>query len=238
MEHLQPGDHLVVDISNSTIEQYTRYAGAKHHGIYIGDGIVIHFDAQLDEITTDTLDGFSGGCTISVKRHASMPKCAIDHAYSRLGYSGYHLLTNNCEHFINDCLDDLSTSSQVADSYHVSAHLAARAGLLGRGTMELAKGPVGLVTIGSTLAKSVGESIGLPDRVNTVIGTPGDLIAKPFESCINGLGETLSDTSDKLSCGDLTGAAGALVSGVAETAIDTAFAPAHVILKCWDAIWD
>ncbi len=238
MEHLQPGDHLVVDISNNTSQQYIRYAGAKHHGLYIGDDIVIHFDAYNDMVTKDTLGCFGGGCPISVKRHAPVPKHAIELAHSKLGESGYHVLTNNCEHFVNFCIDNCRTSAQVADCYHASAHVAMHAGLLGRGALEVAKGPVGIITIGSTLAKTAGETLGLPDRVNTVIGTPGDLVSKPLESCINGAGKTISNTTDKICDGDIVGAAGELIYGTTETVIETAFAPVHVVFKCWDAIWD
>ncbi|ORT49518.1 hypothetical protein ST37_14070 [Vibrio sp. qd031] len=238
MEHLQPGDHLVVDISNNTSEQYTRYVGSKHHGLYVGDDMVIHFNAQLDEVTTDCIDNFRDGCSLHIKRHASSPKRAVSKAHNKLGYRGYHVLTNNCEHFVNYCLDDHHTSAQVANNYHISAHVAARVGLLGRGAAEVAKGPLGIVTISSTLAKGAGEAIGLPDRVNTVIGTPGDLVSKPLESCINGAGKTISNTTDKIGSGDITGAVGELIYGTTETVIDTAFAPVHVIFKCWDAIWD
>lgn len=238
MEHLQPGDHLVVDISNNTSEQLIRYGNAKHHGLYIGDGEVIHFNAHLDEIICELLDDFSGGCPISVKRHANCPRRAIDKARSKLGYSGYNVLSNNCEHFVNYCLDDHLTSAQVADNYHVGTHVAARAGLLGRGALDLAKGPIGIVTIGSTLAKTADEAVGLPDRVNTVIGTPGDLVSKPLECCINGAGKTISNTTDKICDGDIVGAAGELIYGTTETVIETAFVPVHVVFKCWDDIWD
>ncbi len=236
MNYLQPGDHLVVDISNNTSEQFTRYAGAKHHGIYIGGGYVIHFDAYMDKVSNDNIQSFSGGCPIRVKRHASTPSYAINTAKSKLGEGGYNLLTNNCEHFVNDCLDDRHTSSQVADNYHIATHAVARLGVLGKGATGLATGPIGIVALGSTLAKMAGESFGLPDRVNTIIGTPGDLVSKPLESCINGVSKTLSNSADKMSEGDITGAAGELISGTVETVIDTAFAPAHVILKCWSAI--
>lgn len=237
MENLLPGDHLVVDISNNTSEQFTRYAGARHHGLYIGDGEVIHFNAHLDAISLDTLAGFSGGCTITVKRNASNACHAIKIAKSKLGKGGYNLLTNNCEHFVNHCLDERHTSEQVADNYHVSVHAAARFGLLGAGATHLAKGPIGLVAIGSTVAKGVGESIGLPDRVNTVIGTPGDLVSKPIESCITGVVTTLTKSADKINEGDITGAAGELIKGTVETTIDTVvIAPVHVVLKCWSAI--
>lgn len=237
MEHLQLGDHLVVDISNNTSEQFTRYAGAQHHGLYVGENMVIHFDAHADKVTYDTLNGFSDGCPIHVKRHASSPSDAINIAKSKLGESGYHVLTNNCEHFVNDCLDERHTSTQVADNYHIGAHAAARVGMLGKGAADLAKGPIGAFTLGSTLAKTAGEAIGLPDRVNTVIGTPGDLVSKPLESCINGVSTTLSNSADKISDGDITGAAGEILKGTAETAVDTVIiAPMHVVLKCWSAI--
>lgn len=237
MEHLKPGDHLVVDISNNTSEQLTRYAGAQHHGLYVGDNKVIHFNAYTDSVTYDALEDFSDGCPIHVKRHASSPSSAITIAKSKLGETGYHVLTNNCEHFVNCCLDERHTSSQVADNYHVGAHAAARLGILGKGAAGLAKGPIGIVALGSTAAKAVGEAVGLPDRVNTVIGTPGDLVAKPLESCINGVSTTLSNSADKISDGDITGAAGELIKGTAETAVDTVIiAPMHVVLKCWSAI--
>lgn len=237
MEYFLPGAHLVVDISNNTSEQFTRYAGARHHGLYIGDGDVIHFNAHVDAISLDTLAVFSGGCAITVKRNASNAFHAIKIAKSKLGKGGYNLLTNNCEHFVNHCLDDRHTSEQVADNYHVSVHAAARFGFLGTGATHLAKGPIGLVAIGSTVAKVVGESIGLPDRVNTIIGTPGDLVSKPIESCITGVVTTFNNSAERVSEGDIMGAAGELIKGSAETVIDTVVtAPAHVVLKCWSAI--
>ncbi len=86
------GDHL-----------YTQRLGYTHHGIYVGDGDIIHY---LDSgITEDSLDSFSGGSKIA-KKH-SYKKYGqdeiVERAYSRIGEEKYSVLWRNCEQFALWC---------------------------------------------------------------------------------------------------------------------------------------
>ena len=96
------GDHLV-----------SSRLGYDHHGLYIGDGEVIHysgfselFDKGSIEITT--LEDFEQGSNSSVKNHIVTVYNAderLERAYSKLGEDSYNLIFNNCEHFVNWCFN-------------------------------------------------------------------------------------------------------------------------------------
>jgi hypothetical protein len=86
--------------------------GYLHHGIYIGDGLVVHYGgwarglrrAPVEEVT---LDAFANGREIWVRSAAPSPfdsRAVIERARSRLGENRYRLLTNNCRHFCEWCL--------------------------------------------------------------------------------------------------------------------------------------
>ena len=99
---LRTGDHLV-----------TPRMGYTHHGLYIGDGTVIHY--LQDGVCLATLKDFCDGATYHVKdtpRRYSRDKC-VERAYSRIGEDDYNLLFNNCESFVNWCLNGLPISEQV-----------------------------------------------------------------------------------------------------------------------------
>lgn len=95
--------------------------GYLHHGIYVGDGKVVHYSGfayglrggPVEEVA---LADFAGGRPVWV-RHSSVTQ--FDHrevvrrARSRLGENLYRLFTNNCEHFCEWCLHGVSRSFQV-----------------------------------------------------------------------------------------------------------------------------
>ena len=228
MEQLQPGDHLVVNIDVLGITE--------HHGLYIGNGDAIHLCAHAQQVILSCLATFSDDGEIRVKRHAPYPQSAINYAKSQLNKRGYDVTTNNCEHFVNCCIEQRHTSNQVSNGGHAIAHIAARQGLLGQSAKQFAKGPLGTIAIASTGAKYVGEYIGLPDSVNTVVGAPGDLVAKPIEAAYTGTINTLNNTYDKLSDGEFICATGEFISGTVETAVDVVFAPIEVVGNTWNAI--
>lgn len=208
MQQFKIGDHLVTNIDIAGLTE--------HHGLYVGDDKVIHL-SKNKIVESVTLQAFSDGHKIRVKKRATFPKHAVEFARSKIGSKPYSLITYNCEHFINDCLEEQKTSNQVSNISHVSLQGAARAGLLGTHAAKVVKGPLASVALVSTTAKVAGEFIGLPDNVNTVIGTPGDLIGKPLESLVSGTTKTLGDTCDCLSNGEIIDAGSTLVKGTVKT---------------------
>jgi Lecithin retinol acyltransferase len=120
---LQPGElpargaHLV-----------TPWLGFAHHGIYAGDGRVVHYGALMYDIIRKpveevSLEQFAEGRPLFVVEHGEA--CldvdeVICRARSRLGEKRYRLFTNNCEHFVEWCLHDVARSFQAetALTYH------------------------------------------------------------------------------------------------------------------------
>lgn len=90
-----------------------------HYGIYLGDGKVVQFGLpdntglNPDEIAvmvSDT-DVFLNGkmletASLSIKERLKRrsPEDTIKIALARVGETGYNILHNNCEHFVNDCV--------------------------------------------------------------------------------------------------------------------------------------
>lgn len=103
------GDHLIT----STL-LYT------HHGIYCGHDRVVHYSGSSSSGT----DGKIEVCHLSkfifddykIVQHPTRiytPEQSIERAFSRLGETRYCLIFNNCEHFVNWCIDGESVSEQV-----------------------------------------------------------------------------------------------------------------------------
>jgi hypothetical protein len=116
----------------------TRRPGYLHHGIYIGDGNVIHYagwsrDPSGGPVEVVTLDGFGrprarGGAprACALRRDAGRaPRGVAPRRQCR-----YRLLTNNCEHFCLWCLFGVGRSEQVASCLRNPAHGLAVAAML------------------------------------------------------------------------------------------------------------
>lgn len=219
MYKFHPGDHLVTNIDPLGL--------IEHHGLYVGHGYVIHL-SKLGIIEEIDLQQFAGGHKIRVKKSSLFPHQAIKLARNQLGHSPYDVATNNCEHFVNECLAGSSTSNQVSNLTHVALQGSARAGLLGSTASRLATGTVANVVLASTAIKMTGEYLGLPDNVNTLLGTPGDLVAKPAECLLKGTTQTLGETYTCLSQGEIADAGIKLVTGSIETGLNTVLTTAEV----------
>lgn len=110
MSLLQPGEHLVSPRS-----------GYQHHGLYLGDHQVIHYlgvsaGGQAGHIAITTLAEFCQGRGHSVMPHNRRTydrRESIDRAYTRLGEAHYHVLFNNCEHFVLWCIEGFHYSPQI-----------------------------------------------------------------------------------------------------------------------------
>jgi hypothetical protein len=109
-----------------------------HHGMYIGGGRVIHYGGlghrllrgPVEEIS---LARFTGGRRVWVRSH-EWPRfgCAevIRRAQSRVGENCYRVLSNNCEHFCEWCLQGEHRSYQV-ESLRAMPNAAVRSFRLG-----------------------------------------------------------------------------------------------------------
>jgi hypothetical protein len=106
-----------------------------HHGLYIGSGLVIHYSGFANEIKTGTieiarLEEFADGNDIEVVPHYKRPHTrseSVDRAYQRLGEDWYNLVLNNCEHFVNWCIEGSHESPQVSSVTGKVASAAAAA---------------------------------------------------------------------------------------------------------------
>jgi Lecithin retinol acyltransferase len=97
--------------------------GYVHHGIYVGDGKVVHYAGlahglRRGPVEEISLARFANGYPVCVRSDASLE---FDHweiirrARSRVGEDHYRLLTNNCEHFCEWCLYGVHRSYQVEE---------------------------------------------------------------------------------------------------------------------------
>lgn len=106
----EPGDHLV-----------TSRLGYTHHGIYAGDGKVIHYAGLANGLSSGpveitTLDGFSAGKKVRVRSYPTSEydgESAVARARSRLGEADYDVQANNCEHFCSWVRTGKHVSTQV-----------------------------------------------------------------------------------------------------------------------------
>ena len=108
--NIEIGDHLV-----------SPRCGYTHHGLYIGNGNVIHYGgyAKIKSdgvIVITSLNEFSQNNTVQIRQHNSRlfsREESVERAYTRLGEDWYNILLNNCEHFVNWCINGLPISRQV-----------------------------------------------------------------------------------------------------------------------------
>jgi hypothetical protein len=99
----------------------TQRRGYEHHGIYVGNGRVVHYagfagSAHRGPVEEVELTRFAAGHALSIRSTPSARYAgdeAVRRARSRLGENRYRLLTNNCEHFCAWCLLGESRSEQV-----------------------------------------------------------------------------------------------------------------------------
>ena len=116
-----PGSHLVT----------TRF-GFSHHGIYVGDWMVVHyggFERRLHRAPVEEVSfaRFARGRAVFVRPHTTAHfryHEAVSRARSRIGEDDYRVLRNNCEHFCEWCLQDEQRSYQVDHLLNLPLRLA------------------------------------------------------------------------------------------------------------------
>jgi len=100
----------------------TPRCGYTHHGIYVGQGRVVHYAGWSRAALTRrpveevSLTEFAGDCGVAVLCDSPLvfaPDEVVARALSRLGEDSYRLTTNNCEHFCHWCRSGRNRSTQV-----------------------------------------------------------------------------------------------------------------------------
>jgi hypothetical protein len=99
----------------------TPWFGFWHHGVYVGDGNVVHYGALIHDVIRKpveevSVEKFAQGRPVFVVEHAERTlhvEEIVNRVRSRLGENRYRLLTNNCEHFCEWALHGEARSFQV-----------------------------------------------------------------------------------------------------------------------------
>ena len=92
--------------------------GYVHHGIYVGDGRVIHYAGfhrafRRGPVEEIPLEQFGRGRSVRALPASAAQfggSEAVARARTRLGEDRYRVWTNNCEHFVHWCLSGTSRS--------------------------------------------------------------------------------------------------------------------------------
>ena len=108
---MKKGDHI-----------FTKRIGYLHHGLYIGNNQVIHYEGSSVEqlfgrVSQTSLSCFAEGAEVYVQDYPFRFYDAdesIERATSRLNEELYNLFANNCEHFVIWCIMGIPFSEQVA----------------------------------------------------------------------------------------------------------------------------
>jgi Lecithin retinol acyltransferase len=119
--HFKP--NAFIDVRELPLASHviTPRRGYLHHGIYVGDGQVVHYAGlahglRRGPVEEVSLSCFTRGRPVWVKSgRPSNFDCLeiIRRARSRVGEDSYRLFSNNCEHFCEWCLRGENRSFQV-----------------------------------------------------------------------------------------------------------------------------
>jgi len=119
----QPGPQLASQADSLPLGAHlvTRRRGYIHHGIYAGNGEVVHYVGFKDllrrgPVEKTSLAGFADGFDIEVESASEARYTGpevVRRAMSRIGEDDYRLLSNNCEHFCMWCRSGERRSRQV-----------------------------------------------------------------------------------------------------------------------------
>ena len=145
---MQVGDHLV-----------TPRTGYTHHGLYIGNQEVIHYEGKFGSnsgrIAKVTLTEFCEGSSCRVRDYPLRVygrKESVERANQRLGEARYNILFNNCEQFVAWCIMGFGYSEQI--NTVVSAAIETKALMEKQGIQSVAS-----YVAQSTLAENAKQQI-------------------------------------------------------------------------------
>ena len=88
-----------------------------HFAPPVNTGVIDPDSARI--IVTSLKDFLNGGLmevrcfNLEELKHKRSPQDIVNYAFSRVGEGGYNIISNNCEHFANDCLFGKKKRNQV-----------------------------------------------------------------------------------------------------------------------------
>jgi Lecithin retinol acyltransferase len=114
---MPPNGHRALPLGSHLITPRGAYV---HHGIYVGNGQVVHYGGlvrglRAGPIEAVSVEQFTQGRPLRVLFESSRFSSAeiVQRALSRVGEDRYRVLTNNCEHFCEWCVRGEHRSYQV-----------------------------------------------------------------------------------------------------------------------------
>lgn len=131
-----------IEIGSHIVSPRTGYY---HHGIYVGDGNVVHYLGLCDDISNgpvseSTLAEFCSGNGYSIKKHTNAKfdnTEIVRRARSRIGEDLYCVFSNNCEHFCEWCINNDHDSVQVTTGTSIASPTSGTTvGLIARGVVS------------------------------------------------------------------------------------------------------
>lgn len=156
------GDHLYC---------YRKDGLYTHHGIYVGEGMVVHYTGEPGQkenaaVKKTSLAEFAAGDEIRIKSHifCSDADTVVARALGRLGERDYNLVFNNCEHFAHWCKTGSAESEQVQQK---------AGGTAATGALGAAGTAAGLGVVGATGAVAGFSGAGVMSGLATVGGAVG-----------------------------------------------------------------
>lgn len=149
---------IVLDIEKIGLHLVSDRGLYTHHGIYIGDGNVIHYSGLVDGIESGSieivsLEKFHMGKGCFVKKHKNIKYTGeeiVERAKTRLGENTYSVTGNNCEHFVNWAIYGNHYSEQVENKIPL---------LTGAEILATGGGATAMVSTAGTVAGLSGSGI-------------------------------------------------------------------------------
>ena len=240
---MQIGDHLV-----------TPRLGYTHHGLFVGDGSVIHYSGFAHGISSGvievtSLESFCDGNEVHVRTYKSRKhsrKVSVERAYSRLGEDWYNMLLNNCEHFVTWCITGQHSSSQVNNTvppagmaYVAVATMKTAPSLIcDQGGLAGARSVAGLAGKAGVSALTKTSATTLVESVAPALASSGSGLVSSTLGVGSGVAAGVGASSVAGTAVGLVGVAGGTALSAVAVPVVASVAVAYGVKKLIDWIWD
>ncbi|MBL4662026.1 MAG: lecithin retinol acyltransferase family protein [Flavobacteriaceae bacterium] len=104
-----------------------------HHGLYDGAGFVVHNSKKYGRVIRESLDTFSEGKKVICSNIQSANPVLANECAMKLIGRPYYLFSDNCEHFVQLCNQNIVESPQLQKYLSGAAGLALAIGSKNKG---------------------------------------------------------------------------------------------------------